>query len=444
MTAVGGTGPARVAVVGAGLAGLVAARELRRHGVEVAVFEAGPRVAGLAASHRDEDGFSYDTGAHFVTNRLAAALGVGAQCRDVHRYGESVFLDGRSIGYPFGLLRVPRFVRSAAGQRLRRGGRAAPVTAAEQFAAEYGPALAEEVANPLLEAWSGAPADQLSAAVADKLPSGLARTVALKLSPRLTGRATAVGYCRTQPERVNVWHVYPESGVATLCQRIADELGDVVRLRSPVERILVDGGRAAGVRVGGEDWPADGVVSTAPVHVLPKLVEGTDRLDHLAELRYRPMVFVNLRFDGRPLLPDVVMWVPGREHPFFRLTEAPLSMPWLAPEGRTLVTADIGAEVGDDHWTMDEDELGRRCVEHLDALVPGAAARYLGCRVVRTPLAYPVFLTAYEEQRRAFERTSGIDGLLSVGRNGEFAHILMEDVYWRTRRRIDAWVEGAA
>lgn len=443
MAVVGGRAPTRVAVVGAGLAGLVAARELRRHGVEVAVFEAGPRVAGLAASHRDEDGFSYDTGAHFVTNRLAAALGVGAQCRDVHRYGESVFLDGKVLGYPFGLLRVPRFVASAAAGRLRRR-RAAPVTAAEQFAAEYGARLAEEVAGPLLEAWSGAPADRLSAAVADKLPSGLARTVALELSPLVTRRATAVGYCRTQPERVNVWHVYPEAGVATLCQRVADDLGDVVRLRSPVERILVEGGRVTGVRVGGEDWPADGVVSTAPVHVLPKLVEGTDRLDHLAEFRYRPMVFVNLRFEGRPLLPDVVMWVPQREHPFFRLTEAPLSMPWLAPEGKTLVTADIGAEVGDDHWTMDEDELGRLCVEHVEALVPGAASRYLGCRVVRTPLAYPVFLLDHEAERQAFERSSGVDGLLSVGRNGEFAHILMEDVYWRTRRRIAAWVEGGA
>lgn len=430
-----------VAVVGAGLAGLVAARELRRHGVEVTVYEAGPRVAGLAASHRDDDGFSYDTGAHFVTNRLAAALGVGSQCRDVHRYGESVWLDGRPLSYPFGLLGVPRFVRSAARERLRRG-RPEPVTAAERFAADYGSALAEEVAVPLLEAWSGAPGDRLSAAVADKLPSGVAKSMALKLSHRVTKRATAVGYCRTQPERVSVWHVYPEHGVATLCQRIADDLGDVVRLRSPVERILVEDGRTVGVRVGGEDVPAAGVVSTAPVHVLPKLVEGTGAVDHLAEFRYRPMLFVNLRFEGRGLLPDVVTWVPQHDHPFFRLTEAPLSMPWLAPEGKTIVTADIGAEVGDEHWTMDEDELGRRCVEHLAAIVPGVEARYLGGRVVRTPLAYPVFHMDYEPERQAFERSSGVEGLLSVGRNGEFAHILMEDVYWRTRHRIDQWVEA--
>ena len=47
--------------------------------------------------------------------------------------------------------------------------------------------------------------------------------------------------------------------------------------------------------------------------------------------------------------------------------------------------------------------------------------------------------------------STGVDRLLSIGRNGEFAHILMEDVYWRTVRRarslaaeLKAAVSGAA
>ena len=42
----------------------------------------------------------------------------------------------------------------------------------DAFRAEYGPALADEVALPLLEAWSGLPADELSAGVLDKIPAG--------------------------------------------------------------------------------------------------------------------------------------------------------------------------------------------------------------------------------------------------------------------------------
>ena len=38
-------------------------------------------LAGLARSERDDEGFTYDCGAHFITNRLAAALGVSSTCR---------------------------------------------------------------------------------------------------------------------------------------------------------------------------------------------------------------------------------------------------------------------------------------------------------------------------------------------------------------------------
>ena len=70
--------------------------------------------------------------------------------------------------------------------------------------------------------------------------------------------------------------------------------------------------------------------------------------------------------------------------------------------------------------------------------MPGIGKRYLGCRVMRTPLAYPVHRADYEADRKRFEAGTGVEGLASIGRNGEFAHLLMEDVYWRTRRKMAA------
>jgi protoporphyrinogen oxidase len=181
---------------------------------------------------------------------------------------------------------------------------------------------------------------------------------------------------------------------------------------------------------------ASAVVSTAPVHILAKLVRGTNALANLAKFRYRPMILLNLRFTGRHLLPDVVTWVPERHVPFFRLTEATRSMPWLAPEGKTVITVDIGCEVGDAMWTMADDDLARLCLEHLEAIVPDARRRFIGHQLLRTPVAYPVFLRSYEEERKALSRGLPVEGLSTIGRNGEFAHILMEDVYWRTRKRM--------
>lgn len=424
-------GSAPVIVLGAGLAGLAAAAFLRRRGMRVRIFEASRQIAGMAVTHTDKDGFSYDFGAHFITNRLAAALGVSANCRTVEHYGEAVRLQGHSYGYPFGLLRRPDFLWSALRTRAMATAHSTPASAADVFRARYGTALAEQVAIPLLEAWSGVPADQLAPAVAGALKHSIGHTMLLKLNGRLHHRAVAIGYSHEMPETRHVWHVYPMGGVAFLCAQLAKELQGCISLETPVEQILVENGRAVAVRAGGREHPAAAVVSTAPVHLLARLVVGTEALKPLARFRYRPMVFVNMRFEGRGLLPDTVLWTPDTTGPFFRLTETPLSMPWVAPDGKTLITADVGCEVGDDTWLSGDDELGEQCVAKLD-WIPGARSRYLGCRVLRSAIAYPAYRLEYEAERQRFARSTGVDGLYSVGRNGEFAHLLMEDVYWRT------------
>ncbi|MCU0567274.1 MAG: FAD-dependent oxidoreductase [Oculatellaceae cyanobacterium Prado106] len=426
-----------IAIVGGGPAGLTAAAFLRQHNVPFIVYEAGKQVAGLAASFHDSDGFTYDFGAHFITNRLAAAVGVGAHCRDVNYYGESVLINGETYSYPFGLLKHPRYLMSGLTSRLSPANSArANSSAAEWFRANYGHALANDVAIPLLEAWSGAPATELAASVGDKLQNTIAQTLRLKAASNLTGRAVGCGYSHEVPENPNVWHVYPEGGVGLLCQRLASGIEDAIRLESPVEEILVESGRVRAVKVKGREQPVSAVVSTAPCHILAEIVKGTDALKPFSRFRYRPMTFVNMRFEGRAYLPDTVLWVPESEFLFFRLTETPLSMPWLAPEGKTLITVDIGCEVGDDIWRMDDESLGKLCLEQLKPIIPSASRKYLGCRVLRTPIAYPVFLNEYEADRQRLTQSTGVEGLYSIGRNGEFSHSLMEDVYWRTQRKM--------
>ena len=430
-----------IAIIGAGLAGLTAANYLHRRNVPFVLYEAGSKIAGLAASFKDEEGFSYDFGAHFITNRLAAAIGISADCLTVKHYGERVWLGGKIYSYPFGLVKIPRMTLSGIKSKLSGNGHA-PKSAAEWFRKSYGAALADEVALPLIEAWSGAKADDLSAAVGESLPGSIGKTLYLKAASRVSGRAVACGYSREMPESAGIYHVYPQGGVATLCEKLAENLNDKIKLESPVEEIAAENGRVVTVKAKGETREVSAVISTAPANILAKLVRGTNALENFKNFRYRPMIFVNMKFEGRGLLPDTVLWFPENQFPFFRLTEATLSMPWLAPEGKTIITVDIGCEKGDDFWEMDEEKLTELCLENLSKIIPGVNEKFLGAKVLKTPIAYPVFLNEYESARKDFERSTGIENLLSIGRNGEFAHIFMEDVYWRTQKKVRGLIES--
>jgi protoporphyrinogen oxidase len=429
----------KVGIVGAGFAGLVAAGELRRRGVDVVVFESAPQVGGLATSFKDDDGFSYDFGAHFITNRLAEALGIADECRTVKKHGEAVFVGGRTHWYPYGLATNQRFARSAVRARIARG-RGTPATAGELFRSEYGEILTSEVIDPLIRGWSGESSDDLAPATVSKIQGGLIETAWLVAAARVTRRAVAIGYSGEKPQSARVWHVYPENGLGTVIDKLMSETGDSVRVGSPVESVTVEQGRVTSIRSQGQERPVDAVFSTAPVNVLPKLVRGDESLSYLSRFRYRPMVFVNLRLEGQDLLATATNWFPEPDTPFFRVSEATVSMPWLTPAGKTILTADYGCALGDEIWTMSEDDLAELTLKGLERHIPDIRARYLGVTVLRTPVAYPVFLTEYEEDRQRFTAGTGIEGLYSIGRNGEFAHILLEDVYWRTLRAVDGFI----
>jgi len=59
--------PIRVAVIGAGISGLICARALAAHGVSVAIFEKSGGVGGRMATRRTNDGLSFDHGAQYFT-----------------------------------------------------------------------------------------------------------------------------------------------------------------------------------------------------------------------------------------------------------------------------------------------------------------------------------------------------------------------------------------
>lgn len=147
-----GTGPAAV-VIGGGIAGLCAARELAAAGQQVTVLEASAALGGSVASH-ELAGLTLDAGAESFSTRsdtvpaLARELGLGDLIRTPNPAGAWLHLpaqDGGSIDLPLpksGLLGIPADVRDPELARLI--GRAASVRASLDRALPLGGLLNQE------------------------------------------------------------------------------------------------------------------------------------------------------------------------------------------------------------------------------------------------------------------------------------------------------------
>jgi monoamine oxidase len=146
-----------VAVIGAGVAGLAAAAELRRAGRSVALLEAGSRIGGRAWTEHPSafGGYTpFDHGASWLHDAfhnplVPLARARGEQVEPDIGWDERVLLFGEA-GSPLSLAEYQE-----AEQRWQRGV-AAGLDGADRSLAEAGDALASDPWTATIESWEGA------------------------------------------------------------------------------------------------------------------------------------------------------------------------------------------------------------------------------------------------------------------------------------------------
>ena len=267
-------GHRRVAVVGAGIAGLAAAQELRARGVDVQVWESRDRVGGRAAGV-EVGGSTFDLGANWlqqfdenVLARAAEALGLRTVATD--------FTDPLVLGSPTGGVPRPEGLARELRERLAA---AAPGTSIGQ----------------VVEVWLRDPRPWTADVVRRFVDAEIVMDTGVPLSSLSARHGFEAGV--GEGDR---WIV---GGYRRLLDHLAD--GVDVSLRRPVRRVEVrDDGVVLAVDADGEVH-ADAVVVTAPVAVLaadvvefvPPLPPG--HREALARLRTGRVEKVVLRVDRR-------------------------------------------------------------------------------------------------------------------------------------------------
>lgn len=393
----------RVVVIGGGISGLAAARELAVAGVEVTVLEASGRWGGKLRS-TEIDGLRLDTGAESVLARRPEAVGLmadlGAAADRVHPTGAkpALLVEGELRALPPSVLGVPtdldrlRPLLSAAGYAaaLRSSGVDAPLaqdlpigTAVDE---RFGPEVTDRLLEPLLGGVYAGQSRQLSfEAVAPEL-FALARH-----GGSLLEHARAM----VRPSDTPVFAGL-SGGVATLVDALLADLAQRgVRLRNhatvrELDR-LPDGRFALQVQQG--DRPdvvsADAVVSTAPARATGRLLAGLVPIGaDFSQLAYASVAVLTLVVHGLDTATSGVL-VPPRELPTIKaMTHSSIKWRWVAERaestwgpGVSVVRVSIG-RLGEEALLQlpDRDLVRRTWVEA--AGLPGWAGASLVASVV--------------------------------------------------------------
>jgi protoporphyrinogen oxidase len=289
----------RVAVIGGGIAGLVAARDLGRAGADVTVLERAPILGGQAASFSIGPGQEIERYYHFICMGDSGYLGMLDELGIADRLRWQVtdmglFLDGElhTLGDPLSLLRFPHL-------RVRDKARFALTTAATKFRPATGWEHLEDVAavdwlirsygertyrilyQPLLDSKFQEHAPDISAAW-------------------MWARLHRLGQSRSRTLKERIGYLVGGSAAyVDALEKSVAEHGMELRPATGVDRIAVEDGRAIGVIIGGQHHAYDAVLSTVPVPHALRLFEGLEGpyFDNLRSLEYLGVLVVTMRLD---------------------------------------------------------------------------------------------------------------------------------------------------
>lgn len=419
-----------VAVLGAGPAGLTAGYELAKRGRRVVVFEAADSVGGLARTEV-RDGNRFDLGGHrfFTKSAEVEALWdevLGGEMLVRPRLSR-IRWRGRYIDYPLragdvvaklGPVELSRCALSYAAARLgaRRG--PAPASFEEWVTDRFGRRLFQLFFESYTEKVWGVPTSELRAEWAAQRIAGLSFWGA--------ARAALPGRRRNTPRSLIDQFRYPRLGPGQMWEEMARRIvarGGEVRRGAAVEELLIEDGRVAGVRAGGDSLAVSAAISSAPLRSLAGMVRPPPPPPVVAAargLRYRDFLTVALTIAGEAPFPDNWVYVHDPEVMVGRIQNYRAWSPWMAADpSRACVGMEYFCFEGDELWNSSDGELVDLARREIDAIGLLGAERVEGGHVIRVPKAYPIYDAEYERRLESIRAwLDGVPNLQQIGRNG--------------------------
>jgi len=424
----------RVGIIGAGPAGLTAAYQLQALGAEVAVFEAGDRVGGLARSF-DLWGHRVDLGPHRFfssddrVNRIWREV-LGEEFRLVARqtriyYRERFFEYPLRVGNVLANLSVLDISRAISSYLKERVLPERTADARDTFEAwvvhSFGRRLFEMFFKSYSEKLWGIGCDELDADFA-----------AQRIKRFSLGEAilAALHIGRTPHKTLVDEFAYPKAGSGDVYERMARTIaarGGEIHLSSPVARVEVSGTAVTGLELcDGTTRPFDHVVSTMPLTRLVQSLRSADPVvrDCVARLKFRNTLLVYLRVEATKLFPDQWLYIHSDSVCVGRITNFRNWVPELyGALNFTILALEYWCYDEDARWSEPDASLIERAEREARAIGLIGSAPVTAGHVVRVPRCYPVYARGYRETLSpVIQYLKRHENLWPIGRYGSFKY----------------------
>jgi protoporphyrinogen oxidase len=424
----------RVAVIGAGAAGLTAAYQLARGGTDVEVFEAADTVGGLARTI-SRWGQKVDLGPHrffsndLRVNRLWLEV-VGRDYKMVDRLTR-IYYRQRFFNYPLkpgnalwnmGLLNAASCLGSYMKEKIRPSFRPGENETFESWVVgRFGRRLFNMFFKSYSEKLWGISCQDLDADFAAQRIKKFSLGEAVK---------SALGLGKGTHKTLVDQFAFPTGGTGMVYQRMAERVsegGGRIQLNTRVKKVVHEDFEVKGLAFpDGRFERFDHVISTMP---LTLLVQGLGELPPAVQagvnaLRFRNTILVYLHVDGTDHFPDQWLYVHSPDLLMGRVTNFRNWVPELHGQARTTILAL-------EYWCYDEDELWKeaksslvqRAIREMRYTGLIGKAQVLDGDVFRIRRCYPVYGRGYKKDLDpVVSWLRGFRGLTPIGRYGAFKY----------------------
>lgn len=429
----------RVVVVGGGLAGLSCAQKFSEAGWDVTVLEQERHVGGLASSFT-EDGYTFDLGPHRLYSNLEELNDHFKWVLDGNWHYRDrlsrIYMKKKFFDYP---LKVGNVLTSLSpwllfrsfwdylAVRIRNAVRPIPDDNFENWVVKrFGKTLYDLFFGTYTRKAWGIPCTQIASDWASQRISQLNLWDTVKKTlfrPKGDVRSLVTRF------------VYPRTGgIGELSEgyrRLIEKDGNRVVTGARVTHFAAAGDRIAACDYdhegGSHRLEADLFISTVPLTALaPMLGDAVPDDVHraVADLKHKAIVFCYLKLDRPQLTPDHWVYIPEEHIAVHRISEFTNFSKECAPEGKTMICAEITSTIGDEYWTMDDGDLLKLAAENMVTLGLLDSGEVLdGGFVRRIDYAYPIYDLTYRGNVKTltdFMKT--FRNFISTGRQGLFRY----------------------